>query len=238
MSDSASIKDAPLPVHLRTLAGRSALAGDLAQRLEETHLAAWSDRAESRAIFCGVLASSLARLPDSQVCVISGALVEDMYSFCTQLERQLGVGRVRRRVDGGGGVVDALRHRPRVVAGKPLKRRYILWDDAHVLLAKDPALFGVLVDALLGAAAESEFVSDDILLLQRIVFVGSPAMDLYAEDERSQFNRWLAEGQERPLWQVITGVKRPAVASARVEELLGTPARRSSVAGSLPSVTT
>ncbi len=89
-----------------------------------------------------------------------------------QLERSLPRAQpIERTVDGRGGVIDRLRKRPKElpIRGEAdiVKHRFYVWRDAEVLLRADPALFGQLVDALTGVAAEAEYASDDRLLIHR-----------------------------------------------------------------------
>lgn len=202
---------------------------EVAQLLEEHHVEAWSRSAQARDRFAADLAETLAKFDDTHVCILDGSHVVDLPSFCIALQRALGghaggaEGEIDLTVDGDSGVVSALRRRPVTGdggdgdgGGRPLKRRFLLWREAHVLLKHEPRLFGRLADAIVGVAAEGEFVSDDVLFLQRAVFVGAPALDVYAEDPRSQFNAWFVEADEAPLWRVITGLRGPSVARWRI----------------------
>lgn len=98
-----------------------------------------------------------------------------------------------------------------------LKREYFLWHEAEALLETDVELFGALVNAFIGVAAEREHVSVDRLLIQRVVFLGGAKLGAYAEDSNGQFCRWLEEDQGSPFWEVISVVERPAVIAYRVE---------------------
>jgi hypothetical protein len=186
------------------------------QLLEEHHLCAFSADSRQRERFTIDLGASLAKFDDTDVCTIEGTRVHDLRSLCAELERCLGVGRLSRSIDGPLGLVEALRRRPQAAASPAIKRRFLVWHDAHVLLADDPRLFGRAADAIMGVAAEHEYCSDDVLLIQRAVFVGRPALDLYAEDPSGQFNRWYAERGETPLWKVLTGRRAPRVARWRI----------------------
>lgn len=182
---------------------------DVLQLLEEHHLCAWSTLPARRRKFGVDLAWHLAALAETQVCVLDGARITDLPSFCNQLERSIGFDRIERRIDTPMGVVGALRRRHTPRGEKPIKRRYYLWLDADVLLRRDHQLFGRLVDAIAGVAAEHEFANEDLLLLQRAVFVGGPSLDMYAEDPRGQFRSWWSDAGEDPLWRVVTGVAAP-----------------------------
>lgn len=182
---------------------------EVLQLLEEHHLSAWAPSESRRRRFGVDLAWHLSRMDDTQVCLIDGSRVTDLATFCTALERTLHVGRVQRAIDTPDGVIGALRRRAVARPGKPYKRRFLLWLDADVLLRREPALFGRLVDAVAGVAAEAEYVSEDLLLLSRGVFIGGPALDVYAEDPRGQFRTWWSDRGEAPLWRVVTGIAAP-----------------------------
>jgi hypothetical protein len=155
------------------------------------------------------MADHLESFGDARVCQLQGAAIFDIFSFCSQLEPALGVKRVRRSIEARGGVLDALRSAPE--PGEAVKRRFYVWHDAHILLKHDHQLFGRLVDAFAGVAAEAEYASEDRLVLHRALFIGTPALDVYAEDARGQFRTWLSENGEVPLWSVVSGLRRPPV---------------------------
>ncbi len=197
--------------------GRSAAAGstpaqtaewllDAGQLLEEKHLVAWSRSPTDRALFGAQVAAHLFALRDTQVIQFHGSKMTDRYTFCAQLERAIGNDHIRRVIEGDGGVVDAIRQS---LESASCKRRFFIWHDAHVMLRSDPSAFSRLVDALAGVCAESEYVSEDRLVIQRLVFIGAPSLDVYAEDPRGQFRAWFSEQGEKPLWRCITGLKRP-----------------------------
>lgn len=189
---------------------------EVGQVLDEHHVCAFGPDARQRERFTIDLGTSLAKFADTVVCTIEGARVVDLRTLCAEFERALGVGHIARGLEVFGGVVDALRRRPSHGGVPAIKRRFIVWHDAHVLLASDAQLFGRAADAIMGVAAEHEFCSDDVLLIQRAVFVGRPALDVYAEDPSGQFTRWFAERGEEPLWQVVTGRSAPSVARWRI----------------------
>lgn len=203
-----------------TIAARQ-LAAEQAQRwttdschaLEEHHLAAWTRNMATAERYALHLGRFLRGISDTEAWMLAGAVIRDLGGFCNQLERALPRGmKVRHTVDGRGGVVERLRERYDEPDGVAAKRRYYLWREADVLLRHDAALFGELVDALTGVAAEAEYAGEDMLLIHRAVFIGGPALDLYHEDPRGQFRRWLADSPGQPLWRVISGLRRPPVA--------------------------
>ncbi len=185
-----------------------------AQVLEEFHLIAWSRNLGLRERFGLEMAWYLQRMPQAQTCVINGAVVRGLDGFCRQLERVLPSAHpLERRIEGPGGVIERLRKRSKEwpIRGDAdiVKHRYYVWRDADVLLRAEPETFGRLVDALTGVAAESEYASEDRLLIHRAVFIGGPALDVYAEDPRGQFQRWHSDGDEEPLWVTVSGLKAP-----------------------------
>lgn len=192
---------------------------ELGQLLEEHHLVAWTRSAKDRTRFGEELASHLAAMNDTEVCEFSGTQITDILSFCNQFERAIGNDRVRRSIDGSGGVIDALRSS--LDNDRRIKRRYFIWKDAHILLKADPQLFGRLVDTFTGVAAETEYASEDLLVIQRAVFIGAPSLDMYAEDAKGQFRTWFSEEGEEPLWQCITGVDHPSVLRYQIEAGMG-----------------
>jgi hypothetical protein len=193
---------------------------EVAQLLEEHHMVAWAHLPADRARFGLELADALTQFDDTQVCQLHGAHISDIFSFCNQLERAMGDDRIRRSIDARGGVVDALRRRPQPIRGRAIRRRFYLWHDADVMLRADHKLFGRLVDAIAGVAAEAEYASEDMLLLHRAIFIGAPSLDVYAEDPRGQFSSWLSEESEVPLWRVVSGLDVPPFIRYRIEPVL------------------
>lgn len=186
------------------------------QLLEERHMCAWSDSAAQRNTFAFDMQNILSRIDGAEVCCLDGNSITNLGGFVRQLEVALDVGSLAESIDGPLGVVDGLRLHP-TRAGVAVRRRYLLWTDAHVLLRHDPDLFGRVLDAIMGVAGEGEFVDDDVLLLQRLILVGRSSLDVYAEDPTGQLCRWHADGDETPLWQIITGLPTPPVARWRIE---------------------
>lgn len=194
---------------------------DAAQLLEEHHLVAWSSRPEQREVFGRELAAHLSRFEDTQVCVLNGAIITDIESLAESLSAELDVGRISPTLGGPSGVIESLRHRPDHNTSPAIKRRFYVWHEADMLLRRDYRLFGRIVDAMAGIAAEAEYACEDLLLLHRAIFVGSSVLDVYAEDPRGQFRRWWAEDAEsgdRPFWDVVTGIERPVFLRYRIEE--------------------
>lgn len=182
---------------------------DVTQMLDEHHLVAWSAQPRKKLQFAASLQQFLGGLRDAEVCTLYGRSITDLESFCQQLERALPGPELARKIDGPGGVASLLRHRE-TFSGRPASKfRYYVWHDSEVLLRHDPRLFGRLAETIAGIAAEAEYASDDLLLIHRAVFVGGPALDVYAEDESGQFQSWSRDEHPEPFWQVATGVDRP-----------------------------
>lgn len=188
--------------------------------LDERHLVVWSHAQSRRTHFAASLAQFLGAQRETDVVTLYGRFIKDLESFCHQLERSIPVDRLERRVDGTDGVTDALRSRESVRGRSVARCRYLVWNDADVLLRADAALFGRLVDAMLGVSAEAEFASEDLLLIQRCVFVGGAALADYAERSEGQFKTWLPDGLGEPFWALVTGVDEPHVQTSHIDGLM------------------
>jgi hypothetical protein len=193
---------------------------DVTQLLDENHMVAWSDLPQRRTQFAVSLGQFLGSQRDTEVCVFYGRYITDLESFCYQLERAIPGPSLARRIDGPGGVVALLRARASFRGRPETKYRFYIWHDADVLLKTNHKLFGQLADALAGVAAEAEYVSDDLLLLHRAVFVGGSILDVYAEDPKSQFQKWMTDEHGEPFWRVVTGIDGPPYLRYRID-LLG-----------------
>ena len=188
--------------------------------LDERHLVVWSHAQSRRTHFAASLAQFLGSQRETDVVTLYGRFINDLESFCHQLERSIPIDRLERRIDGTHGVTDALRSRDTVRGRSVARCRYIVWNDADVLLRADSALFGRLVDAMLGVSAEAEYASEDLLLIQRCVFVGGAALADYADNTGGQFRAWLPDGLGEPFWSLVTGVDVPRVQLSHIDELM------------------
>lgn len=192
---------------------------DVTQLLDEHHLVALSEFPARRLQFATSLSQFLGMQRDTEVCSFYGRFITDLDSFCYQLERAVPGPLLDRRIDGPGGVAALLRNRM-IVRGKPAtKFRYYVWHDADLLLRSDPTVFAKLVDAFAGIAAESEYVSDDLLLIHRSIFVGGPLLADVSQDERGPFRSWLADEFGEPFWRVVTGVEHPPFMTYSIDSL-------------------
>jgi hypothetical protein len=192
---------------------------DVTQLLDEHHLVASSEFPARRLQFATSLGQFLGMQRDTEVCSFYGRFITDLDSFCYQLERAVPGPLLDRRIDGPGGVAALLRNRL-IVRGKPAtKFRYYLWHDADLLLRREPMVFAKLVDAIAGVAAEAEYVSDDLLLIHRAVFIGGPLLADVSKDERGPFRSWLADEFGEPFWRVVTGLENPPFMTYSVDAL-------------------
>jgi hypothetical protein len=194
------------------------------QLLEESHLVAISASARRRMHFAVSLSQFVQGLRDAEVCTLYGQFITDLESFCHQLERAIPGPLLDRRIDGPRGVTALLRSRE-VFRGRPASKfRFYVWHDADVLLRHDEHLFGRLADALAGVAAEAEYVSDDLLLIHRAVYVGGPLLAEYAESPAGQLQVWYPDTPgDEPFWQLVTGIERPPVTAYQIDGLSARP---------------
>ncbi len=188
--------------------------------LDDSHLVAWSELPQRRMQFAVSLGQFLGGLRDTEVCVFYGRFINDLESFCYQLERCLPGPSLERRIEGPCGIASLLRQRCSFRGRPETKYRYYLWHDADHLLRADHRLFSRIVDALTGVAAEQEFVCDDLLLLHRVVYVGGSILDVYADDPAAQFRSWLVDSTgAEPFWKVVTGLDNPSFQRFRIDSL-------------------
>jgi len=193
---------------------------DVTQLMDEQHLAAWSDDPRTRVTFATRLSHFLETQRDTEVINFYGRFITDLESFCYQLESAMPGPALSRRIHGPTGIISLLRERETFRFRAPPKFRYYVWHDSDNLIERDRQLFGQLADAVLGVAAETEYVSDDALMIQRAVFLGGPALKLYSEDPAGQLRSWHDDGQPEPFWRALTGVDRPKVGVWEISRLV------------------
>ena len=193
--------------------------------LDEQHLVAWSDRPRVRARFAAELYRFLSAQSRTETVVIHGRSVTNLGHLCEQLERQIPGPDLAHEIDGPNGLTELLRSTESWPGELPARARYVIWNDADVLLRADPEVFAQVVDAMLGVAAESEYASSHRLMLQRAVFTGGPLLERFARDSRSPFRCWQAEGHEEPFWRMVSGLDLPPVITKPVDLLMEQPRR-------------
>lgn len=201
--------------------GLAGWQADAAQLLDEHHMSAWSESPSRRVRFAVSLGQFLQAQRDTEVCTLYGRHIVDLDSFCYQLERAIPGPSLECRIDGPHGVTALLRTRESFPGRPATKHRYYVWHDADILLRRDRSLFGRLVDAIAGVASESEYASDDMLLLHRAVFIGGASLDEYATDLKGQFQAWFDDGLGDPFWKVVTDIERPPFTRFNVDQLVG-----------------
>lgn len=187
--------------------------------LDESHLVALSPSTPRQVRFASSLCAFLHGMGDTEVCVLHGRAIRDLETFCTQLERVVAGPALERRVDGPCGVTALIRHRETWPGRPAAKFRFYVWNDADTLLSHDEHLFGRLVDALAGVAAEAEYASDDLLFIQRAVFIGGAELKRYWECGDGQFRAWYNEGAGRPFWQLVSGLDAPPIQPLSLDAL-------------------
>lgn len=197
---------------------------ELTRLLDEHHLAAWSDSLGERASFAAGLGAFLAGIEDAQVLPIYGTHAADLEGLSYQIERSIpGTGPMRRKIDGPAGLVSRLRNQNVIPGRAPFRYRFLVWHDPDEMIERDPDLFGQVADAIAGVAAESEYASDDMLLITRAIYVGGPTLKAYAEREQGQLQSWLTDWSGEPFWRAVSGVDHPPVLASSVAALLEDP---------------
>lgn len=196
---------------------------EVTQLLDEHHVVAGSASPRARAHFGATISKFLAGIRDAEVINLQGRYISDLESFCTQLERALPGPALERRIHGHGGVVSLLRHRSTFGLQTASKFRFYVWHDADTMLRSDPMLFGHMIDAIAGVAAEAEYVCDDLLLIHRGLFIGGPDLEAYADLPNGQFRSWARDDHDEPFWQAVTGIEHPACLKYSIDSLTAGP---------------
>jgi hypothetical protein len=194
----------------------------VAQLLDEHHLVVTGEPADRRA-FAAQLREHLEALEDTEVLLISGSSIRDLASFAEALTQGLDLDETPTDVDG---VIAGLREYPH----EP-KHLFVMWEDADVMLDADAELFGKLAQAFIGTAAERELISPDMLVLQRMVFLGGETLGAFAGDPNRQLRTWSgthsddqtfigdASAMRDPFWEVAACLEHPPVLVYRLDGL-------------------
>lgn len=188
--------------------------------LDEQHVAAFSGSERRRNAFTASLQQFIGSQRDTDCCVLYGQFIHDLDTFCHQLERILPGPRLARRIDGPDGITDLLRSRQTFLGRPATRSRYFVWTDADAMIARDPVTFSHVLEAFAGVAAEQEYVSDDMLLIQRLLLVGGPRLKLISDDPRGPMHQWLSGG-DRPFWKLVTGLEHPPFGSFDIDKVAG-----------------
>ncbi len=177
--------------------------------LDEHHVVAVSEQVSSRMRFGANLFQHAQRMTDAQVCPIYGSYVKSLADVARMISLSVPVdGPIDPTLDA---LIETLRHRYH----QHVRRRFVVWHEAHVFAKAEPDLFWQTVDVMMGVAAEHEYASEEKLLLTRCIFTGDPSL----LDFRA-FREWWPEGDSQPLWQVVSGLDAPPTLGV---ELVGEP---------------
>ena len=177
---------------------------DFAQLLDEHHLVVLDEDATRRAAFAHCLAEQLETIPDTEVIDLDGGRITTFDSFCRQIDLAFHSTRPLRRS------LEALVRRLRDSA-RGSKHQYFIWREADGLIEHDPELFGCLANAFFAVAADREYVSPDVLVLQRLVLLGGESLGRYAQNEDGQLRTWLLNHDAAPVREVAAFMDRPPV---------------------------
>jgi hypothetical protein len=168
--------------------------GDVPSLLDEKHMVLWARDLHKRERAADLVVAALRSVQDAQVVSLPGAVIHDLKSLRSHLDAALPSAEhrpLRATIDGPAGLLARLREPADPLPDHHhIKWRYYVWRDADVLLRSSPAAFSIMVDAVAGVAAEAEFTSDDLLLIQRLVLVGGPALQVAAQDPYGPMNAW------------------------------------------------
>lgn len=172
--------------------------------LDDHHVVAVSEDEATRIEFGSCVAIQTEQMMQVEVCPIFGRYVRGLEDLAYMMSRAFPAGGpVEPSVEG---VMDCARR-----TRASTRRRFIIWHDADVFAAADRVIFWQVADALMGVAAEQEYASEDLLVITRCLFVGSPRLA-----EHVAFRRWWSEGEREPLWKVVSGLERPPVQCVRI----------------------
>lgn len=182
---------------------------ELTQLLDDHHLVLIGDDPAEREGVARGLKRHLETVPDSQAGHLRSGADTTLEAFCTHLEVWAPEAQPPARTPVGIGqfVRDQL---------SEVKHEYLIWEDAEELLEADVDLFSRVVNALLIVAAEREFVSPELLVLQRVVFVGGHKLGAYAEEGAGQFRVWHPKAEFKPSPELQASLDRPRVLTYRL----------------------
>ena len=159
--------------------------------------------------FVEQLHEQLESLEDTEILEIDGTSISEIDRFGVALAKGLDLVEAPKDVNGVRTVLREYPHEP--------KHLFFIWRDADVLLEADVDLFGRLVNAFIGSAAERELITLDVLVLQRIVFLGGDKLGAYAEDPEGALATWLVDGDDDPFDEVKKCLSHPPVITYRLE---------------------
>lgn len=183
--------------------------GDVPSTLDEKHLVLWSRDLHRRERAADLVVAALRTVQDAQVVCLPGAVIHDLKTLRAQLDQALPSAEnrpLRATIEGPAGLLARLREPADPLPGHHhVKWRYYVWRDADVLMRSSPAVFSMMVDAVAGVAAEAEFASEDLLLIQRLVLIGGPSLQVEAGDPQGAMRAWRPGSP----WSRLTKVAAP-----------------------------
>jgi hypothetical protein len=183
-------------------------AETIVRGLDDSHLVVWGHEAKQQQHASDLARELLSSVPEAQVVEFDGASMTDLRTARAQIDRALPDPDGRAlgpSFDGPTGVWARLREMPPAMSGHHVKRRYYLWHDADTLLTTNPSTFSVIVETLAGVAAEAEFVSDDLLLIHRVLLIGGPELAACWHDVMGPLRAWRTGSP----WSVMTKTDAP-----------------------------
>jgi len=184
----------------------------IVQLLDEHHLAVVGSTRDIRRRWLSGLTSRIECLEGTRILHLDTGEDPSLENLIRQLDRSLPEIRIRPHdVDG------LIRSFRRLSISD--RRMFILWENADCMLEDDVQLFGEVADALLSCAVQHEFLSDDRLTLDRVVFTGSEKLGAYAEEGGGQFRSWRTSAMEPngSVIEVRTVNRRPRVLLFRLD---------------------
>lgn len=190
--------------------------GDIPSLLDERHLVLWSRDLQRRERAADLVAASLRSVQDAQVVLLPGGVIHDLKTLRSHLDQALPSAEqrpLRATIEGSAGLLARLREAADPLPGHHhIKWRYYVWRDADVLLRASATAFSIMVDAVAGVAAEAEFASDDLLLIQRLVLIGGPSLQMAIEDPHGPLRTWRPGSP----WARLTRVEAPRFESREI----------------------
>jgi hypothetical protein len=189
--------------------GRPRWLDQAISELDEHHVVVWHRSLTARELAASAIQHELEANHEAQVVSLAGARVHDLRSLRGEVDRALPDLNGRHLLAtfaGHGGLLARLREPPPSVAGHHTKFRYYLIRDADVMLRASAPTFSVALDSLAGIAAESEYASDDLLLIHRIILVGGPDLLACHRDPAGPLRAW----REASAWSHVTRVAGPS----------------------------
>jgi len=155
----------------------------IVQLLDEHHLAVVGGTADIRRRWLAGLGSRIECLEGTRIVPLDTGNDPSLANLLNQFQQALPEIRLRSRDVNG-----LLRSFRRLSI--PARRVFLFWENADGMLEDDVKLFGEVAEALLSCAVQHEFLSDDRLIIDRVIFTGDEKLGAYAEEFGGQFRSW------------------------------------------------